>query len=312
MAEKTGRRRALALHGSALVRVIKTARCDRAGNAQDHPQYQHRRDRTSLTIDGVSTVIDSGRPVRSVRYDPARGVDRWSLERISRASADQHAGRRAGRTGPGRCVRLWSEPRGSGLAAFAEPEIRRVDLSSTLLALARMGIERPVAIPVARAARRRPAGRRRATPWRCSAPVEEEPARITPSRPSNARDARSSPPGPPAARDVGMRPSERRRGSRRLAGGEKDIRVRDTGIFTNAAGRASSPQVTAPSDILVRLDSLAEAEAVRFSPSIRSRGLDPSAARQVARNFAMNCSVSFPEINERSYLGKTRTATTRS
>ena len=61
-------------------------------------------------------------------------VDRWSLERISRASAVQRAGR-AGRTGPGRCIRLWSERDERAMPAFIEPEIHRVDLSGTLLAL---------------------------------------------------------------------------------------------------------------------------------------------------------------------------------
>ena len=96
---------------------------------------------TSLTIEGVRTVIDSGQ-ARLVRYDPARGVDRWSLERISRASADQRAGR-AGRTGPGRCIRLWSEREERAMPAFEEPEIRRVDLSSTLLALHSWGQSDP-------------------------------------------------------------------------------------------------------------------------------------------------------------------------
>src|SRR5262249_20847981 len=71
---------------------------------------------TSLTIEGVRTVIDSGL-ARLVHFDAARGVDRWSLERISRASADQRAGR-AGRTAPGRCIRLWSARDERGMAAF--------------------------------------------------------------------------------------------------------------------------------------------------------------------------------------------------
>ncbi len=96
---------------------------------------------TSLTIEGVRTVIDSGQ-ARLVRFDAARGVDRWALERISRASADQRAGR-AGRTAPGRCIRLWSERDERGLAPFEEPEIHRVDLSSTLLALHSWGQSDP-------------------------------------------------------------------------------------------------------------------------------------------------------------------------
>src|SRR5262249_35703884 len=96
---------------------------------------------TSLTIEGVRTVIDSGQ-ARLVRFDPARGVDRWALERISRASAEQRAGR-AGRTAPGRCIRLWSQRDERALPAFAEPEIRRVDPSSPLLALHSWGQNDP-------------------------------------------------------------------------------------------------------------------------------------------------------------------------
>ncbi len=82
---------------------------------------------TSLTIDGVTTVVDSGL-ARVAGYDPARGLDRLELGRISRASADQRAGR-AGRTAPGRCVRLWTEAEHRGLPEADRAEIRRVDLT---------------------------------------------------------------------------------------------------------------------------------------------------------------------------------------
>src|SRR5205814_994471 len=62
---------------------------------------------TSLTIEGVGIVIDTGL-ARVAGYDPVRGLDNLEVQRISRASATQRAGR-AGRTGPGRAVRLWSE-----------------------------------------------------------------------------------------------------------------------------------------------------------------------------------------------------------
>ena len=96
---------------------------------------------TSLTIDGVTTVIDTGL-ARIVRYDAERGIDRWELSRISRAAADQRAGR-AGRTGPGRCIRLWSEREQRGLADFEQPEIHRVDLCATVLALHAWGTADP-------------------------------------------------------------------------------------------------------------------------------------------------------------------------
>jgi ATP-dependent helicase HrpB len=93
---------------------------------------------TSITIDGVDTVIDSGL-VRMALHDPRLGIDRLDLRRISRASADQRAGR-AGRTGPGRCLRLWSRQEDPALPPADLPEIHRVDLAQTLLALHRYGV----------------------------------------------------------------------------------------------------------------------------------------------------------------------------
>src|SRR5207248_8121430 len=84
---------------------------------------------TSLTIDGVRTVIDSGL-ARLAGYDPRRGLDKLELKRISKASATQRAGR-AGRTAPGRCIRLWSEREDRFLADYELPEVRRVDLCGT-------------------------------------------------------------------------------------------------------------------------------------------------------------------------------------
>jgi len=84
---------------------------------------------TSLTVDGVTDVIDTGQH-KVLRYDPARGLDRLELERIPADSAEQRAGR-AGRTGPGRVVRLWDER--DRLRPRREPEIERVDLAGPLL-----------------------------------------------------------------------------------------------------------------------------------------------------------------------------------
>lgn len=93
---------------------------------------------TSLTIDGVRTVIDAGL-ARVARYDAVRGIDTLMIEKISRASADQRAGR-AGRTAPGRCVRLWSEADQGRRAAFDLPEINRVDLAEVVLSLKAAGV----------------------------------------------------------------------------------------------------------------------------------------------------------------------------
>lgn len=86
---------------------------------------------TSLTIEGVTAVVDSGL-ARVLRLDPRSGLDRLVLGRVSRASADQRAGR-AGRLGPGLALRLFSAHEEKGLRAFEEPELARTDLSSPLL-----------------------------------------------------------------------------------------------------------------------------------------------------------------------------------
>jgi ATP-dependent helicase HrpB len=94
---------------------------------------------TSLTIDGVTTVIDCGL-ARMARFDPHRGINTLLIERISVASADQRAGR-AGRTAPGVCVRLWTE-REHGQRALQElPEVKRLDLAEVVLTLKASGID---------------------------------------------------------------------------------------------------------------------------------------------------------------------------
>jgi ATP-dependent helicase HrpB len=93
---------------------------------------------TSLTIDGVRIVIDSGL-AREPRFEPDVGMSRLVTVRASRAAADQRRGR-AGRTEPGVCYRLWDEPSTMSLPAFAEPEIRNADLSGLLLDCAAWGV----------------------------------------------------------------------------------------------------------------------------------------------------------------------------
>jgi ATP-dependent helicase HrpB len=96
---------------------------------------------TSLTIEGVATVVDAGL-AREPQYDPATGMTRLATRRISRASATQRAGR-AGRLGPGRCLRLWSESEQQSLAPQATPEILQADLAPLALALFAFGIDDP-------------------------------------------------------------------------------------------------------------------------------------------------------------------------
>ena len=93
---------------------------------------------TSITIEGVTLVIDSGL-ARIPRFDPYRGINTLLVEKISRASADQREGR-AGRTAPGRCVRLWTEREHSARALRETPEIKRLDLAEVVLALKAAGV----------------------------------------------------------------------------------------------------------------------------------------------------------------------------
>jgi ATP-dependent helicase HrpB len=93
---------------------------------------------TSITIDGVRLVIDSGL-ARIPRHDPWRGINTLLVEKISRASADQRAGR-AGRTAPGRCLRLWTEEEHAHRPAQELPEVRRLDLAEVALTLKAAGV----------------------------------------------------------------------------------------------------------------------------------------------------------------------------
>ena len=232
---------------------------------------------TSLTIDGVTTVIDTGL-ARIVRYDAERGIDRWELCRISRAAADQRAGG-AGRTGPGRSIRLWSERDQRGLREFEQPEIHRVDLCGTVLALHAWGVadpdrfgwyDPPVTDRLAAAERL----------LLMLGGLEGDPCRITPlgtqmlELPIHPRLARLM---------LAAKQCDRIRDGASIAAllSERDIKTRDGSASSGARG-SQLPSVTSPSDVLDRLDLLDEAEERRFAPSLRSRGIDPAAARQVA------------------------------
>ena len=229
---------------------------------------------TSLTIEGVRTVIDSGL-VRRAGYDPERGLDRLELGRISRASATQRAGR-AGRTAPGTCIRLWSAREDRGLEPFDQPEVRRADLAGTALTihawghadLARFGwYESPPAEALDAADR---------LLARLDA-IDAEGGVITPlghrllDLPVHPRLGRLL----EAAAGRGL---IREGASLAALLSEKDI------LATSGpdAGR-DRPPGRGRSDLLRRLDLLGEAERLRFGPGARGIGVDPNAARQVAR-----------------------------
>jgi ATP-dependent helicase HrpB len=93
---------------------------------------------TALTVEGVTAVVDAGL-ARMARFDARHGLDRLVLAPISRASAEQRAGR-AGRLAPGRCVRLWSRDEHAGRRLHETPEILRLDLTRTVLELRAWGL----------------------------------------------------------------------------------------------------------------------------------------------------------------------------
>jgi len=100
---------------------------------------------TSITLPRVDAVIDSG-AARVLRFDAGTGLDRLELGPISRASADQRAGR-AGRTGPGRAWRLWSEPEHRALAPRERPQVESLDLAGALLQILAFGESKPAEFP---------------------------------------------------------------------------------------------------------------------------------------------------------------------
>ena len=242
---------------------------------------------TSLTIEGVRTVIDSGLVAAGPVRPRARGGPLV-------AGADQPGlGRAAGR--PGGPDRARGAASGSGrqrderaFPAFEEPEIRRVDLAGTLLAPALLGPERPVAIPMVRAAGRRSTGRRRAAAGRHSGPSR-----------ASRRGSRRWAGGSSSCRSTpGWRaccwPPRTAAGSAEGAAvaallSEKDIRARD-GAAAGRRDRTSSRRTTAASDVLVRLDLLAEAESARFSPSLEGSRHRSGRAPARSPSCGMSCS----------------------
>ncbi|MBD3316128.1 MAG: ATP-dependent helicase HrpB [Chitinivibrionales bacterium] len=121
-------------------------------SAQQHQAVEHTPEKrkiivstniaqTSLTIEGVTAVIDGGF-ARIARYDPFRGIDTLSIERISISAADQRAGR-AGRIRPGVCLRLWTREEHRSRPRHDTSEVKRVDLAETILGLYAAGVEDP-------------------------------------------------------------------------------------------------------------------------------------------------------------------------
>jgi len=227
---------------------------------------------TSLTIDGIDLVIDSGW-ARILRSDPRHGIDHLELSRIGKHSAEQRSGR-AGRLGPGTAIRLWTEAEHAKLPDAEPPEVQRVDLASAVLELRAWGSD-------ARAFR-----------WFEAPPAWKLDRAETLLIDLGALDGPRGAPTPVGKRmlEVPAHPrlarvvieAARRGRGREGAALAALIGERDIVPFADEprSGRGSrAARETGPSDLLARLDLLEAAERSGF----RSPGVDGSRARAVAR-----------------------------
>lgn len=224
---------------------------------------------TSLTIDGVTTVIDSGL-ARKPRYDSQRGLDTLTLDRISQASAAQRAGR-AGRTQAGRCLRLWTRQEQQTLDAFDSPEITRVDLTPTLLDLHAWGEPDPHAFGWFE-----PPGREAidvADRLLKMLGALDGSGKLTPV----GKAMQTLPVHPRLARLL-LSAAETQMGATVAAIlSERDFLERQW-TDRNAIG---SSKLTSDSDVLVRMHLLEESAQVQFSRGRIAEGVDAFSARQV-------------------------------
>ena len=228
---------------------------------------------TSLTIEGVDTVIDSGL-ARVAGYDSRRGLDRLELKRISKASAKQRAGR-AGRTKPGGCIRLWSQRDELAMADFEPPEIKRVDLCGTVLALHAWGKSDI-----------------RSFGWYENPPEEMILAaeRLLEMLGALENGAITS-----VGRQLMAIPAHPRIARLLLAAAEEGLPEQGAAIAAilserdllltdfQTPPRDRGPSTQGSSDLLIRLALLHRAEQFRFAPHLRSDGIDLAAARQAMR-----------------------------
>ncbi|MHB8767094.1 MAG: DEAD/DEAH box helicase, partial [Deferrisomatales bacterium] len=218
---------------------------------------------SSVTAEGVTAVVDTG-VARVLRHDPGLGLDRLELEAVSRASADQRAGR-AGREGPGVALRLWTRHDEVGRPARLEPEVLRADLSHAVLEVLGWGAD-PRAFPWLEPP----------PPGRLDAALDllarlgavNRAGRLTPE----GEALRRLPLPPRLGRLVleAARAGLARPGARLAAlAAERDL------LMTGRAFGPAGEVPTGPSDLLHRLELLNEAARARFDPGrLRALGVD--------------------------------------
>ncbi|MFZ2957453.1 MAG: ATP-dependent helicase HrpB [Candidatus Ozemobacteraceae bacterium] len=225
---------------------------------------------TSLTIEGVTTVVDSGL-CRRIRLDPATGLEHLETERISRASADQRMGR-AGRLRPGRAIRLWTNADHAALAADTPPEIGRADLTSLVLELAAWGKPDPLTLPWLEPPP--PASLNAAAELLRELGAIDETGNITPmgkrmvELPVHPRQAR-------LLLQAHLEGVVREGADLAALISEKDLVLRDSLRFGAAA--------VGPSDLLYRLDLLEEARAASFRRNSSEGRFDARSAQAIDR-----------------------------
>ena len=215
-------------------------------------------------------VVDSGL-ARIARLDARHGLNRLRLSAISRASADQRAGR-AGRTAPGRCVRLWTRAEDAGRRAHETPEVLRLDLARTVLELRAWGLrdaatlkwlDAPPAASLARAERL----------LRMLGAVDEGGA-LT----ETGRRMLALPAEPRVARMLVE--AERRRIPATGALVAALVGERDVLAEARALGGGAVDRPPGPSDVLLRLDLFEEAQRRGHAAAL---GLEPRAVQAVER-----------------------------
>jgi ATP-dependent helicase HrpB len=234
---------------------------------------------SSVTLDGIGAVVDSGLG-REASHSPWSGLSGLRTVRISQARCLQRSGR-AGRTGPGRCLRLYTEADFGARPAFDTPELQRSDLAEPLLALRGMGVDDPAGLTWFEAPPEASLAAAEALLSRLGALVEgalSPVGRRMAALPLHPRMARLA----VAGQDLGI-PQLALRAAALL----------ETGSLSARQGLDRAPAQAdhgADSDLLLRLDQFEEAEAAGFGAgACRAAGLDPSAlqrARRAAQSLA--------------------------